>query len=196
MGGADACHVLAHRTDVIVLVGVVVEAIVMEGIGLVARTMFKVEAVVFDVGLHSGLVHEAVVLFRAIAGVGDGDRGQVLVTAKERAKERYQREGIGGIGKQGEVGDELVLGGDLKVVAGLGLSVVHRVLLHPHERGVGVCLRHGVALAYLLQAAVILFELVAVLFQFLHLLASLALPFLFLPCPQMPAQSKACLSTR
>jgi hypothetical protein len=35
----------------------------MERIGLVARALFQMEAVVFDVCLHAGLVHEAVVLF-------------------------------------------------------------------------------------------------------------------------------------
>lgn len=53
---------LTHRADVIVFFGVVVEVVVMKRIGLVSRTLFEVETVLFDVGLHTGLFHEAVVL--------------------------------------------------------------------------------------------------------------------------------------
>ncbi len=81
-GGADASHVLSHRADIVVFGCVVVEVVVMERIGFVAGTLFDVEAVVFDVGLHAGLVHEAVVLFRTIAGVGDRHRGQMPVTVE------------------------------------------------------------------------------------------------------------------
>ncbi len=72
----------------------------MERIGFVARTLFEVEAVVFDVSLHAALVHEAVVLFRAIAGVGNCDRGQMSVTVEEGVEERYQCQSIGGIWEQ------------------------------------------------------------------------------------------------
>lgn len=133
MGGADARHVLPHRADVIVFVGVVMEVVVMEQAGVVARALFEVETVVFDVSLHSGFIHEAVVLFGAIARVGDGDRGQMPVLVKEGVEKRYQRECVGRIGEQGEVGDELIFGRDLQVVSGVGLTVVHRVLLHTHE---------------------------------------------------------------
>ena len=118
------------------------EVVVMERVGFVARALFEVETVVLDISLHSGLVHEAVVLFRTIAGVGDCDRGQMAVTAEERVEERYEGECVGGIGEQREVGDELIFGRDLKVVAGLGLSIVHGVLLHAHECGIRVGLRH------------------------------------------------------
>ena len=60
------------------------------------------------------------------------------VTVKERIEERYERKSIGGIGEQGEVGDELVFGRELKIVSGLGLPVVHGVFLHAHERGIGI----------------------------------------------------------
>ena len=122
--------VLAHRADIVVFGCVVVEVAVMERIGFVARTLFDVEAVVFDVGLHAGLVHEAVVLFGAIAGVGDGDRWQMSVSAEKRVEERYERECVGGIVEEGEVGDELIFGRDLQIISRLGLTVVHRVLLH------------------------------------------------------------------
>lgn len=142
MGGADTPHVLPHRADVIVLVGVVMEVVVMKRVGFVARALFDVETVVFDVSLHAGLVHEAVVFFRAIAGVGDCDQGQMSVTVEEGVEERYQRQRVGGIREQGEVGYELVFGRDLKVVSGFGLTVVHRVFFHAHERRVVVGLRH------------------------------------------------------
>lgn len=73
---------LSHRADIVVFGCVVVEVVVMERIGFVAGTLFDVEAVVFDVGLHAGLVYEAVVLFRTIAGVGDRHRGQMPVTVE------------------------------------------------------------------------------------------------------------------
>ena len=41
---------------------------------------------------------------------------------------------------EGIVQDELSVGTDLRVVSGLELPVPHVVLLHPHERGIGVCL--------------------------------------------------------
>ena len=41
-----------------------------------------------------------------------------------------------GLGNRGEVGDELDFGGNLQVLSGHGLAVVHGVLFHVHERGV------------------------------------------------------------
>ena len=114
----------------------------MERVGFVAGALFEVETVVFDIGLYAGLVHETVVLFGAISGVGDGDRWQMCVTVKKRVEERYERECIRRIGEQCKVGDELVLGGDLQVVAGLGMAVVHGIFLHAHESGIRVGLRH------------------------------------------------------
>ena len=140
--GSDARHMLPHRTDTVVLVGIVEEVFGSERIRLVVRTLLKVEAVVLDVGVNPGFVHEAVVLFGAVAGVGDHRPRHTPVTVLERVEERDEREGVGRIGEQGEVGDELVFGRDLQVVARLGLAVVHCVLLHAHERGVGVGLRH------------------------------------------------------
>ena len=64
------------------------------------------------------------------------------VAVEEGVEERYQRQRVGRIGEQGEVGDELVFGRDLKVVSGFGLTVVHRVFFHAHERGVLVGFRH------------------------------------------------------
>ena len=49
-----------------------------------------------------------------------------------------------------------------------------------HERGVRVGLRHGVAVAYLLELIVILGELVAALLQFLYLLLFFPACFLLL----------------
>ena len=89
MDGADAPHVLPHRTDIVVFGCVVVEVVVMERIGAVAGMLFEVETVVFDESLHACLVHEAVVLFRTIPGVGHGDRGKMFVTVKEGVEERY-----------------------------------------------------------------------------------------------------------
>ena len=110
MGGADAGHMLAHRTDVIVLLGVIMETVVVERIGPVARTLFEMEAVVLDVRLHTGLIHETVVFFRAVTGIGNNHRGQTVVALEEGVEEGNQGQRVGGVGKQGEIGDELVFG--------------------------------------------------------------------------------------
>ena len=78
---------LPHRTYIVVFGGIVVEAVIAKGVRLVARTLFKVEAVVFDVCVHSGLVHKPVVLFRAIAGIGNGNGRQVSVPVEKRVEE-------------------------------------------------------------------------------------------------------------
>ena len=69
-GSTDACHMLAHRADIVIFGGVVMEVVVIERVGLVTRVLLEVEAVVFDVSLHAGFDHKAVVLFGAIAIVG------------------------------------------------------------------------------------------------------------------------------
>ena len=96
-----------------------------------------------------------------------------MVAMEEGFHERDECERVGGIGEQSKVSDELVFRGYLKIIAGLGLSVVHGILLHAHERGVGVGLRHGVALTDLLQTVVILVEFLTVSVQLLYL------PFFF-----------------
>ena len=65
-----------------------------------------------------------------------------MIAFKEEVEEWNEGKRVSGIGEQCEVGDELVLGGNLKIVSGLGLTVVHRILFHAHERSIGVCLRH------------------------------------------------------
>ncbi len=91
----------------------------MKRVGFVARALFDVETVVFDVSLHAGLVHEAVVFFRAIAGVGDCDRGQMSVTVEEGVEEWYQRQRVGGDSGKGEVGYELVFAESWRLYPGL-----------------------------------------------------------------------------
>lgn len=110
MGCADAGHMLAHRANVIVLLGVIMETVVVERIGLVAWTLFEVEAVVLDVRLHAGLVHETVVFLRAVTGIGNNHGGQTVVAFEEGVEEGNQSQGVGRVGKQGEIGDELVFG--------------------------------------------------------------------------------------
>lgn len=144
------------------------------------QTLFNVKAVVFDVGLHSCIVHESVVFLGAISGVGNCNRGKLPVTVKERVEEWYECQRVGRIGEQYEAGYELVLGGDLQVVSRLGLTVVHGVLFHLHERGVGIGLRHGVAFTDMLQAVVVFLELVTEFPRFLYLIFLLTAGFLLL----------------
>ena len=110
VSGPDAIHVLPHRADKVILLLVVIEVVAVEGIGSVTGTVLDMKTVVFYVGLHAGFFHEAVVLFGTVSGVGHGNGWQMTVAVKKRVEERYQCKGICGIGEQGEVGDELVLG--------------------------------------------------------------------------------------
>ena len=86
-----------------------------------------------------------VVLLTSVSGVTDRN---VRISAVQ-GMEVFHVQGIGGSVTgtliEGIVQDELSVGTDLRVVSGLELPVPHVVLLHPHERGVGVCL--GVAVA-------------------------------------------------
>ena len=58
---------LSHGTDVIVFILIIVETLLTERVLNIARTLLNVEAVVLDEGLHIVLLHEPVILFRAIA---------------------------------------------------------------------------------------------------------------------------------
>ena len=103
------------------------------------------EIVVLYEGFNAMPEGVQVVLLTSVSGVTDRD---VRVSAVQ-GMEVFHVQGIGGgvTGTlvEGIVQDELSVGTDLRVVSGLELPVSHVVLLHPHERGVGVCL--GVAVA-------------------------------------------------
>ena len=103
------------------------------------------EIVVLYEGLNAVPEGVQVVLLASVPGVTDG---HVRISAV-KGMEVFHVQGIGGgvTGTlvEGIVQDELSVGTDLRVVSGLELSVPHVVLLHPHERGVGVCL--GIAVA-------------------------------------------------
>lgn len=81
-----------------------------------------------------------VVLLASVSGVTDG-HGRISAV---QGVEVFHVQGIGGgvTGTlvEGIVQDKLSVGTDLRVVSGLELPVLHVVLLHPHERGVIVCL--------------------------------------------------------
>ena len=81
-----SCIVPSGRHSSPVPYGIAVEVVVMERIGLVSGTLFNMEVVVSYVGIHTGLVHKAVVFFRAIAGVGYCHRWQMSVTVEEGVK--------------------------------------------------------------------------------------------------------------
>ena len=111
-------HALPHRAYVIISFLIIIEAVGMKGVRFIAGTVFQMETIVFDEPLNAGFVHETVVLFRAVSGVGDDPFWETTVTARERAKEWYEGQRVGWVRKEGEVCDELVLGGYLQVVAG------------------------------------------------------------------------------
>ena len=95
-------------------------------------------------------------------------------------KERDQGQCIRRVREERKIGDELVLGADLKVVTGLCLTVAHGILLHSHESGVIVRLGIGVPAPQRIQMVVVFPQLVPVLFQLLQLFASLFQFCLFL----------------
>ena len=175
--GADTLHVLPHRADVVVAFGIVIQGLRAERVGLVALALLDVEPVVFDIGGDAGLLHETVVLLRAVAGIGDDRARQPVVTAGKRAEGGYQGERVAGVLEQAEVKDELVFRPYLQVVARLGLPVVHRVLLHAHERGVGVGFGVGVAAAEDAQFPVIFAKFAGVFLEPPYLFS------LFFPVP-------------
>lgn len=80
--GADPAHALAHRVDIIILLGVVIQAVGMERVRFVTETLLDVETVVFHIFLDARLVHEAVILLGTIARIGD----DFWETRKEHAK--------------------------------------------------------------------------------------------------------------
>ena len=90
-------------------------------------------------------------------------------------QERYHSQRVRRVGKKCKIGNELVLGGNLKVVTGFGLSVTHGILLHPHESSILVRLGIGVALLQRIQMIVVFLQLVPVRFQFFQLPAFLSL---------------------
>ena len=169
---ADPFHVLAHRTDEIVFLRVVVKILQAEDVVPEIAFLLLVEVVVLDVRLHAVRLHESVVLLAAVARVRTDLTSHAGIPGGKGAEEGPHRERVPRIGEEAEVGDELVLRAYLQVVARLGLPVVHRVFLHPHESGVGIGLAAGVAPVHRLEAAVVLRELIR------HLLK---LPHLFLP---------------
>ena len=179
--GTRVLHVLPHRTDIVVSILVIVEVLQTEDVILERSLLLLVEIVVFHVCLHVVGLHERVVLFTSIACIGTAFPGQAVVTVGIGGEERDHRKRVRGIGEEHVVGDELVLGAYLQVVGGLGLSVVHRILLQAHEGGIGIGLGVGVALAHRFQVLVILSQLLRLLLQLLCLLLPLLmLLFLFL----------------
>lgn len=64
-------HALPHRAYVIISFLIIIEAVGMKGVRFIAGTVFQMETIVFDEPLNAGFVHETVVLFRAVSGVGD-----------------------------------------------------------------------------------------------------------------------------
>ena len=60
---------LSHRTNVIILLGIVMETFGMERVGSITRTLFFMEVIVLDEGFYPILLHEPVIFFRTVTGV-------------------------------------------------------------------------------------------------------------------------------
>ena len=162
-------HVLAHGTDVVVFLGVVVQILHQECVFPVFTLVLRVEHVVFDERLDPVLLHPCIVLLAPVAGVRDGFRALDAVALAEGGHEGDEGALVGRPPVDPVVRDVLIFRGDLDVVAGFGLAVVHRVLLYPHECRVRVRLRVAVALAQDLQLLLIFTHLPdGLLRQLLH----------------------------
>ena len=61
---------------------------------------------------------------------------KVSVTLTERLHEWDVGKGVCRVGEQCKVGDELVLGCNLKIVPGFCQAIVYSILLHVHEGGI------------------------------------------------------------
>ena len=117
-----------------------------------------VEGVVFDIGVDAFVLQVLVVFFGAITGIGGELIGQGLIGFFEALKVWDQRAGIGRVLMERVVKDELVMGGDLQVVAGFELAVFHVVFLHSHEGCICIGLGEGVALTQDLFLRIVLFD--------------------------------------
>ena len=60
---------LSHRTNVIILLGIVMETFGMERVGSITGTLLFMEVVVLDKGLYPVFLHEPVIFFRTVTGV-------------------------------------------------------------------------------------------------------------------------------
>ena len=67
--GSYTVHVLSHRTNVIILLGIVMETFGMEWVGSITRTLFFMEVIVLNEGFYPILLHESVIFFRTVTGV-------------------------------------------------------------------------------------------------------------------------------
>ncbi len=159
MNVPDVVHMLPHRTDIVVAGRIVVEIPDKERVVLSATLVLCVEHVVLHVRRDSRSVHERVVLLTTISGVRTDLLTLTAVSVTERCNIRDESTLIGGPPEDTVVGYELVLGGYLDVVAGLGLSVVHRILLHAHESGVGVGLAIAVPFTKSIELVFVLLHL-------------------------------------
>ena len=151
--------------------------------------LLLVEPVVFHVGLNAVVFHEFVVLFAAVARVGTYLLGQLAPTRLVKGEEGRKGRRVHRVPVESEVGDVLILCSYLKIIAGLGLAVVHRVLLHAHERGVRVGLGVAVAGAHSVQLIFIFLQLLLMLLQIVHCLLALPRPF---PCPPWSLGRAGC----
>ena len=153
---AHAAHVLAGRADEVVPLFVVVHVLLTEWVFAEGAFLLLVEVAVLDVGCDAVGFHVVVVGLAAVTRVGGAGFGVGAGELFAVVEEGGQREGVGGVGVEGVVGDKLVLGPYLQVVARLELPVPHVVLLHVLEGGVVVGPGVGVALTHNLKVLLVL----------------------------------------
>lgn len=138
---------LPHKAYIVVLIRIVIHVLSKERIVLIFSALLSMEHVVLDIRNYSVVDHMCIVLFASVSGVRAHLITLLSISVTERRQERYERALVSRSPVDAIVGDELVLGGYLDVVSRLCLPVVHRVLLHTHERGIWIRLAIAVPLS-------------------------------------------------
>lgn len=116
------------------------------------------EVIVFDVRYHSLVEHILIVLLASVSGIGDDLAAVLSVFFMERFQKVDQRCGVRRSLEDTVVSDKLIFCGYLHVVSRFELPIEHGILLHAHERGIGIALRIGVAIAHRSDMPLVLFH--------------------------------------
>src|SRR5574344_936897 len=164
-------QMLAHRTHIVVLISIVIHVLGEERVVTVLAMILRMEHVVLHIWHDAQSEHMCIVLLAAVAGVRAHLVTLHSISAAEGCQERYQRTLVRRPPEDIVVGDELVLSGYLYVITRFCLAVVHRVLLHAHERGVRVSLAVAVPVSKYVKLVLVLLHLGSTLG--LHLLNGL-----------------------
>lgn len=142
---------LSHGADIIVVILVVVEVRLVEGILPERLMLFLVKPVVLYIAHHLFHLHVLIVLLRAISRVCGDALGLLPMSFLVLIQERLEGQGVCWIVIKGEVRPILILCRNLKVIGWLCLPIVHGIFLETHEGRIGIGLGVTVFLAQYIQ---------------------------------------------